>query len=220
MTIQIGENPWILISLTFLEILFIIIPPYIASKIEKTKFKDQLIIIGFHKLRSLKSEKILEIVSGIGLGVLFWVLAPYLNHFFYFLSQKLFGNEFVQQAEQGTISTLPINPSYIQLTIAIIQQIFIISICEEAFFRSFLIKKLRNKFKNFSCILLSSLCFALYHVPPFLVPSNTLITYFGYYYTFGVLLSLIFIFYKDSLLPAIITHGFFNIIIIIFNIVN
>ncbi len=215
MVIQLGQNNWILISLSFLEILFIIIPPFIASKIEKNKIKDQLIDIGFHRLRKPLSIKFYEIYSGVIFSILFYAIGAYILFFFFNLSTTLFGQEFVETGQGGAISTSPIEPNYLQLTIIIIQHVIIISICEEAFFRSFLIKKLKNKFKIYACILISSLCFAIYHVPPFLVPLETTVTYFGYYFTFGVMLSCIFVLYKESLLPGIIAHGFFNILIII-----
>ncbi|MBY9006297.1 MAG: CPBP family intramembrane metalloprotease [Candidatus Lokiarchaeota archaeon] len=220
MTIRFGDNSWILILVTFLELLFLFIPPYIASKIEHNTLKEQLIILGFHKSQELKLEKMLKIISGIGLSILFLVFAVYMSFFFTYISRLIFGLEFVELAQQGSISTGPVNPDMLQLVIIIFQQIFIIGICEEAFFRSFLIKKLRNKFGYITCILISSIFFAIYHVPPFIVPFTTIVTYFGYYFTFGVLLSLIFIFYKESLLPAIISHGFFNIIIIILPFLN
>ncbi|MBD3342602.1 MAG: CPBP family intramembrane metalloprotease [Candidatus Lokiarchaeota archaeon] len=56
-------------------------------------------------------------------------------------------------------------------------EVLIVGPCEEGFFRGFVLKKSENKLKNTSAILFSSLLFALYHVPPFLVPISTIITF-------------------------------------------
>jgi len=49
MVIKLGANPWILIGLMFLELLFILIPALIASKVENTSIKDEIIFMGFQK---------------------------------------------------------------------------------------------------------------------------------------------------------------------------
>ena len=49
MVIELGANPWILIGLMFLELLFILIPALIASKVENTSIKDEIIFMGFQK---------------------------------------------------------------------------------------------------------------------------------------------------------------------------
>ena len=49
MVIQLGEDPWILIGLIFLELFFIIIPGLIVSKVEKKPFKIIIIDMGWDK---------------------------------------------------------------------------------------------------------------------------------------------------------------------------
>ena len=66
-----------------------------------------------------------------------------------------------------------------------------------------------------STILFSSLIFAFYHVPPFLVPLSTIFTFFGYYFTFGILLALVFMLFDFDLVPCIIAHSLFNILLLI-----
>ncbi len=220
MICQFGDSPWILISITFFELVFLIIPPFIASKVEHNTLKEQLIDLGFSKSNDSVLEKVLKIISGFGLSIIFVVLANYLHFFFTYISELIYGIDYVDTAQEGIISTSPINPNFLQLVIIIFQQILIIGLCEEAFFRSFLIRKLNNKFRYSFCIIISSLLFAFYHVPPFIVPWSTIITYFGYYFTFGVILSIIFLFYKKSLLPVIISHGFFNSFLIMISFFN
>ncbi|MFX1600330.1 MAG: lysostaphin resistance A-like protein [Promethearchaeota archaeon] len=113
------------------------------------------------------------------------------------------------------MSTAPIQPTFIQLIILTTLQIIVVGPCEEAFFRGFLIKKFKIKLKLFYSIVISSTIFTLYHVPPFLVPVSTIITFFGYYFTFGLLLALIFVYFNYSIIPCSIAHSCFNVLLMV-----
>jgi membrane protease YdiL (CAAX protease family) len=215
MVIQLGADPWILILIMALELLFIFIPALIASRIEKQTFFEELRDMGFHKNEDSISKNVYKVLFGIGIGMLFFLIGGFIILFFKYVVENLFGAEFVREGERGAISTSPIQPSLLQIIIIIILQVLLVGLCEEAFFRGFLLNKLESKLKMVYCIFISSLCFAFYHVPPFLVPFKTIITYFGYYFTFGILLSLVFWLFDSSLIPCIIAHSFFNILIIL-----
>ncbi|MFX1391006.1 MAG: type II CAAX prenyl endopeptidase Rce1 family protein [Promethearchaeota archaeon] len=209
---QLGENPWFLIGLTFLELLFILIPAFISSRIEKIPFKNAINQMGFEKNTNI----FLKILFGMCFGIIFFFLSIFLSFFFEeLLIGSLFGNDFVELAREGAINTTILQPNLLQLTILVLLQINIVAPCEEAFFRSFIIKKINTKLKITYSIVISSIIFSIYHIPPFLVPVPTFITFFGYYFIFGILLSLIFIYFKYSIIPCSIAHSFFNILIII-----
>ncbi|MFX1337817.1 MAG: lysostaphin resistance A-like protein [Promethearchaeota archaeon] len=217
MAIELGANPWILISIMLFELFFIIIPALIASKVEKTSIKDEIVYMGFQKTEDTKQKNILKIVIGISLGFTFFLISGYIIFFFKnILIENLFGPEFIKSGEKGAIKTSPFNPNIFQLIIIISLHFILVGICEEAFFRGFIIKKCERKMKKGSAILLSSVCFGFYHTPPFLVPITTIITYFGYYFTFGILLAIMFKIFHNSLIPCIIAHGMFNTLILIF----
>ena len=210
MGIQLGENPWYLIGLIFLEILFVIIPAFISSKIEKKSFNTLLSEMGFHKNKDYS----LKIIAGLGIGILFFFSGDFILIFFRnIVIENLLGAGFIKEGQEGIISTTPIQPNVIQVIIIAILQIIIVGPCEEAFFRVFLIKKINGKFKVAYSILISSIIFAFYHVPPFLVPLATIITFFGYYFIFGVLLALILVYFDYSLIPCSIAHSCFNILL-------
>ncbi|MFX1305797.1 MAG: CPBP family intramembrane glutamic endopeptidase [Promethearchaeota archaeon] len=212
MVVQLGENPWILIGLTLLEILFIITPALIVSKLEKKSFTMTLKDMGFEKNEDL----FIKIISGLSFGILFFFLSNYIIIFFRdVVINNIFGYEFVEQGQEGVISTTPIRPNFIQLITLVILQLIIVGPCEEAFFRGFLIKKIKTKLKIAYSIIISSILFTLYHVPPFLVPLTTIITFFGYYFVFGLVLSLIFTYFGESLIPCSIAHSFFNILLLL-----
>ncbi|MFX1504316.1 MAG: CPBP family intramembrane glutamic endopeptidase, partial [Promethearchaeota archaeon] len=181
-------------------------------KIEEKSFKDILREMGFKKNKDI----FLKVISGLSLGIIFFFFSNFIIIFFRdIIIRNLFGAEFVKQAQEGSISTAPIHPNYIQLIILILQQIIIIGPCEEAFFRVFLIKKFRTKMKLVYSILLSSIFFTIYHVPPFIVPLSTILTFFGYYFTFGLLLSFILVYFNFSIVPCSVAHSCFNILIIL-----
>lgn len=212
MPIQLGENPWILIWLMFLELLFIIVPSFISSRIEKKPITVVILDMGFRKNENI----VIKLIAGISFGILFFFIGNYIIIFFRdFIVKRLFGVQFIQQGQRGAITVTPIQPNLIQIIILIILQIIIVGPSEEAFFRGFLIKKLNEKLKLQYSIIISSVCFTLYHVPPFLVPLTTIITFFGYYFTFGVLLSLIFIYFENSIISSSIAHSSFNIFILL-----
>ncbi len=212
MVIQLGENPWVLIGLTLLEVLFIILPAFISSKIERKSFKEEAIEMGFQKNENI----FIKIIGGISFGVLFYFSVGLIIILFRnMIIGNLLGSEFLTQGQEGAISTTPFQPDLIQIAVLIVLQIIIIGPCEEAFFRGFIIKKLKKKLNSAYSTIISSIFFTFYHLPPFLVPITTVITFFGYYFTFGVFLAILFIYFDYSLIPCSIAHSCFNIFILI-----
>lgn len=212
MVVQLGQNSWILIGLMSLEILLILVPLFLSSKIEKKDIQTILCDMGFEKNRDFT----LKIVAGVSLGILLFfsgdliiILVKNL------IIENLLGTEFIVQGQEGVITTTPVQPNLTQLIIIIILQIFIVGPCEEAFFRGFFMKKFQDRTKAIYLILISSTLFAFYHVPPFLVPLNTVVTFFGYYFIIGFILTLIFYFFKYSLIPVSVAHSCFNILILL-----
>ncbi len=212
MTIQLGENPWILIGLMLFEIFFVILPALLFSNLNRKSFMEEINEMGFQKNDNL----LIKMISGLSFGIFFFFSSSFIIFFFKdLIILPLFGNEFVELAQESAISTAPIQPNAIQLILIIILQAVITGPCEEAFFRGFLIKKINIKLKQIYSILISSIFFTLYHIPPFLVPVPTIITFFGYYFTFGLFLSFIFTYFNYSIIPCSIAHSFFNILLIL-----
>ena len=128
MVFELGQNPWILISLTFLEILLIIIPALIASKVEKKKIKVEIIEMGFHKNEVSQFPLLFKVFAGLVLGVVFFLIGGYIIFFFKdIVVSFIFGAPFVQAGEEGAISTSPINVDPLQILIILVLQIVIVS---------------------------------------------------------------------------------------------
>ncbi len=215
MAINLGRDPSLLIAITFFEIFLILIPALIASKIEKRPIIEEFKEMGFQKKPNSLKNFTLKIFLGLLIGTLFFFFSSFLYFFTNFIVQTLFGTQFVEQGVENAITTEPFNPTITQMIIIITIQIIIVGPCEEGFFRGFIIKKSQKKMKLIYSVILSTFIFTIYHVPPFLVPVSTIITFFGYFFTLGTLLALTFIFFKNSLLPSSIAHSMFNILILI-----
>jgi membrane protease YdiL (CAAX protease family) len=160
---------------------------------------------------------LLKVVLGFLIGIIFFLISSFIMSFFVkYIVQILFGAQFVEEGINNAISTSPNSPTLIQLIVLVAIQVVIVAPCEEGFFRGFIIKKSHKKMKMLYSITLSSIIFSIYHVPPFLVPLSTIITFFGYYFFFGIFLSLTFVLFKNSLLPSSIAHSTLNILILLF----
>lgn len=214
--IELGTNPWILIILTFIEVGFIFIPPFIASKIEKNTLWMQLKELGLYKTKKFNLDQLKLAILGFLIGISLFLFGNFLYSINLTIIRHAFGEKFLQDAQSNAISTQPVEPSLPQFIIIILLQLIIVAVSEEIFFRAFLIKKFNRKFKPIFSIMIASLIFTIYHVPPFIVPIITLITYFGYYYTIGFLLSISYFYFDYSLIQNILAHGIFNILILLF----
>ncbi len=217
MSLNLGQEPIILIFLTLFEIFFIVIPALIAKFPDKCSFKDELLEMGFTKSQQNIRKQTFKILVGFSIGVIFLLIADYLIIFFkYIITENLFGSEFLQKAEEGAIDTTPVSPNMLEMLIILILQIVIIAPCEEGFFRGFIAKRFYKKNQRIIAVFLSSFCFAMYHVPPFIVPFQTIFTYFGYYFIFGMILVSFYKFFDYSLIPVVVAHATFNICLFLF----
>lgn len=214
--IQLGENPWILILISSLEIFLIVIPILISSRLSRTSIKHELHEIGINITLSNFSLKIKKATLGIFIGISLVVMSNFILVFFQdFITANLFSEEFVVQGKENAINSQILNPTPLQLYIFILIQFFIIGPCEESFFRGFIIIKLKNKIRLIYSLIISSLVFTIYHIPPFLVPLSTIISFFGYYFTIGFILALVYISSNFSLIPTSMAHSVFNFLILI-----
>lgn len=212
---QLGSDNLNLIFMTFLELLLLIIPIIIMDLIDKKPLIDHLKSIGFDFSRFSYKKSFLCIYEGIGVAILFFLIAGFLTDVSYTLISSIFGDAFIQDAVSNLIDVSPNEPSPLELIIIISLQFLIVAPCEEAFFRGFIFKKLHYKLNYIFSVVLSSTIFAFYHLPPFIVPYSTIFLYFWYFFTFGILLTLLYSLNRELLLPCILTHAIFNMIVLI-----
>lgn len=146
MSLNLGQEPIILIFLTLFEIFLIVIPALIAKFPDKCSFKDELLEMGFTKSQQNIRKKTYKILIGFSIVVFFLIIADYLIIFFkYIITENLFGSEFLQKAEEGAIDTTPVSPDMLEMLIILILQMVIIAPCEEGFFRGFIAKRFYKK---------------------------------------------------------------------------
>lgn len=211
----LGNSNLVLIFLIFMELLLIIIPVAIIFLREKVPISDQLRSIGFDFSRYTYKKVIGCICEGILVAILFVLIAELLVHISFGIVSSIFGDAYVQEAVTYAIDVEPSAPNTLELTVIILLQFLIVAPCEEAFFRGFVFEKLRIKFKYLYSLVISSSIFSLYHVPPFIVSMSTIILFFGYFFTFGILLAILYSLNRGLLLPCIIAHSIFNMIVLI-----
>ena len=155
------------------------------------------------------------ISQGILFGVIFYLIGGFIFSFFVdVIIKNMLGFVFAENGLNNAISVEPINPQPIELVIIIILQVLIVGPCEEGFFRGFVLKKIKNKSNFILALIISSLCFTIYHIPPILVPISTIITFFGYYFSYGLLFGGLYMINKESLLPSMVAHSLFNIFVL------
>jgi membrane protease YdiL (CAAX protease family) len=217
LAINLGANPLVLILFITLEILLIIVPNLIASYVEKKSFKEELVDMGF-SLLNYNSKRIFSLIyQGILIGVFFYIMGGWIFIFFVdVVIKNVMGTVFAEIAINNAIYVEVTNPQLIEIIIIIVLQVLIVGPCEEGFFRGFILKKIKKKSNYLLALIISSLCFTIYHIPPILVPLSTIITFFGYYFTFGLLFGGLYRLNKESLLPCIIAHSLFNILVLFF----
>ena len=212
---QLGNENLNLIFFTFLELLLLIIPIVIMNLIEKKPLKNHLKSIGFDFSQYSYKKTLLCICEGIGTALLFFLIAGVLINVSFNIVSSMFGDAFIQDAVSNSIDVKPRDPNPLELIIIISIQFLIVAPCEEAFFRGYLFKNLNSKLNFTISVLLSSTIFAFYHVPPIIVPYSTIFLYFWYFFIFGILLTLLYSLNRELLLPCILTHAIFNMIVLI-----
>jgi len=202
--------------LIVLESIILFIPVSISALIEKKSLKTEFKEIGFSRSSKSIFDTFLKFILGLDIGIFLYLLRGYFLFFYKdILITNLFGIEFVKQGVTNIINTEPIQPDPLEITLIIILRTLITSPSEEGFFRGFLIQKSNLKLKMRYIVIISSTFFTVYHLPPFLVPIQSIITYFGYFFLLGFLFAIIFIYSNRSLIVCIIAHSVFNILILV-----
>ena len=201
------------------ELIFIAIP-MIVFKLQKKdlKYEFRHRIIPNEMLHRNFWFRLVDIIMGIFIGIVFY----YFGGLLAFTIKKIVidtqGEEYYNNASEGSVNTTPPPPPpdpLIIWTLIIVGVILIfvtVAFAEEFCFRGVLLKEFNHKNKIFG-VILSSALFMLFHVFPGIVPWATFLTFWLYYFVFGVLLSLVTLFQKGDLIVSIVAHGTFNSII-------
>lgn len=201
------------------ELIFIGIP-MIVFKLQKKNLKYEFRhrIVPNEMLNRNFWFRLADIIMGMFVGVFFYYFGGYLAFTIREIIIENKGEEYYDEASAGSVNTTPPPPPpdpVIIWTLIIVGVIIIfitVAFAEEFCFRGVLLKEFGHINKILG-VLLSSALFMLFHVFPGIVPIQTFLTFWLYYFSFGVLLALITLFQKGDLLVVIIAHGTFNSII-------
>lgn len=199
---------WIFLGLSCLEFIFLLGPAIYFKKARKETPFTSLITRSFPHKRSSFS-RLGDIGAGIAGGVFLNLIAYGVLYATFYGIIGIFGENFYNTASSGSIDVSPDGISIGEVICTIIIYFGIVGVCEEYFFRCVLFVELKKVVKNWSYII-NGLVFSLFHVFPGIVPLQTTITYFFYYFILGVLLCILFDSQNNDLLSNIIAHGLFN----------
>jgi membrane protease YdiL (CAAX protease family) len=210
MAIDLAPSAIIFIFLHLFELLYFI-GPVIFFKIKKWDVKYE-IKKRIYPINTDPKYKAIEIIKGMIIGVSFIFIAAGISLLIRKMVITLFSEEIYQTASESSINTTPPSINYFELIIIIIFNYVLVAFCEEFFYRGVIFEHLKQ-INPKKAALVSSLLFAIYHVPPGLVPFITTIVFFPYYFIFGLILCKIVQNDKGNLLTAIIAHGTMNAIL-------
>lgn len=124
----------------------------------------------------------------------------------------ILGEDYYRAASAGAINTSPPTLARGQVVLAIALMFAIVGSCEELFFRGCLVTEF--DLGPAARVLASSALFGLYHVPPFLVPAATTLTFLPYYFVMGLVLGTLFLWRERTLMAPVAAHGAYNAILL------
>jgi len=220
MGLDVASSAGVFFLFSAAELIFFVGIPLIVFRLQKKdlKYEFRHRIIPNEMLHRIGWLRLADIIFGILFGVFFYFFGGLLSSTIRKVIIQIMGQEFYETASAGSVNTTPPPPPpdpLIIWTLIIVGVIVIfvtVAFAEEFCFRGVLLKEFNHKNKVFG-VILSSFLFMLFHVMPGIVPWSTFMTFWLYYFTFGVMLSLITIFQKGDLIVAIFAHGAFNSLI-------
>ncbi len=210
MAIDFAPTASIFILIHLFELLYFI-GPVIFFKIKNWDVKYE-INKRIYPVKTTSIQKSLEILKGIIFGFSFIFIAAGVSYLIEKTVISLFSEDIYHTASESTINTTPPSLNYFELFIIIVLNYVLVAFCEEFFYRGVIFEYLKQKNPRSGAVI-SSLLFAIYHVPPGLVPFLTTLVFFPYYFIFGLMLCKIVQNDYGNLLTAIIAHGTMNAIL-------
>ncbi|MHA1111474.1 MAG: lysostaphin resistance A-like protein [Promethearchaeota archaeon] len=199
---------WIFLGLSCLEFIFLVGPAIYFKKVRKESVYTSLILKPFPQKRSGWS-RLGDVGAGIAAGVFLNLIAYGVLFATFYGIIGIFGEDFYNIASSGSIDVSPDAISIGEVICTILIYFLIVGVCEEYVFRSVLFVELKKVLKKWSYII-NGVIFALFHVFPGIVPIQTTVTYFFYYFIIGILFCVLLDSQNNDLLSNIIAHGVFN----------
>jgi membrane protease YdiL (CAAX protease family) len=151
----------------------------------------------------------LDILLGVAVGYALVVTGGWIYIWNRQLIIQVFGPDYFATGQAGGVNTAPPSMTPVELWLGILVQFVLVGFCEEFFFRGILFSEGRKRGLLWG-VLASSGVFAVYHVFPGVVPVQTLVSFWFYYFYFGVMLALLYHCRRGSLVAAVVAHGMVN----------
>ncbi|MCF2141520.1 MAG: CPBP family intramembrane metalloprotease [Candidatus Lokiarchaeota archaeon] len=219
MGLDLAQNVFSFFIFCIIELLFILIPMLVFKFQKKNlKYEFRHRIIPNERLHRSWKLRVVDVLSGVTLGVLFYYIGSFMAKTIKKIIIQLKGEDFYHAATTGSVNTTPPPPPpnpfliWAIIVVGVALMYMTVALSEEFCYRGVILKEIGHKSK-FWALILSSGFFMIYHVFPGIVPWATFLTFWSYYFTFGLLLGGITLFQKGDLITSIIAHGTFNSIL-------
>ncbi|WP_457557637.1 CPBP family intramembrane glutamic endopeptidase [Candidatus Harpocratesius sp.] len=219
MGLDLAQNVFSFFIFCIIELLFILIPMLVFKFQKKDlKYEFRHRIIPNERLHRSWKLRVADILSGVTLGVLFYYIGSFMAKTIRKIIIQLKGEDFYHTATSGAVNTTPPPPPpnplliWAIIVVGVVLMYITVALSEEFCYRGVILKEIGHKSK-FWALILSSAIFMIYHVFPGIVPWATFLTFWSYYFIFGLLLGGVTLFQKGDLIISIIAHGTFNSIL-------
>ncbi len=169
---------------------------------------------GEHPTDKAAGQITLNILLGLGIGCLFFLVGWGIDVLTEQIVAATFGTQVLEDAQQGAVDLTPPAFSPVGITLAIAGQYLLVGLCEELFFRGALFRDLFPRRQRLGAVL-SAGAFMIYHIFPGVVPWVTFAVNWPYYLSLGLLFALLTWLRYFNLIAPIVAHGTFNLILFI-----
>ncbi|TKJ20798.1 MAG: hypothetical protein CEE42_14515 [Promethearchaeota archaeon Loki_b31] len=218
-------NPYFIIGISFVELIFILVPTlYVGKYLQRPTLNNRLILLGFTKKGFDKTKLIKEILIGLGFAVVGVTLVLSISFLMEIILSLIFGYETIQDlfGTAGEVDTMIASADILSIFLLTIIMILIIGTTEEVLFRGFLQKGLVRSLGKSWGIVITALIFSSIHLigiftslgSPIIFIISFLFNFFPFF-AISLLLGLLFNWRKENLIAVMITHGVYNALTII-----
>ncbi|MHA1731641.1 MAG: CPBP family intramembrane glutamic endopeptidase [Promethearchaeota archaeon] len=224
--VDLAKTPGAYITAIFLELAFLGVTLVVVwVKVKHGEFPD--FASGFHSYgvgpgglnhetggvkKKIPKFVSIELAVGVAVGAGMLFLGEFSWALGYYVTVALFGREYYEEASAGAVDTSPPSLNHFQVVLVVVLMFVVVGACEELFFRGLLLEELPGR--SSVRVFIATILFAIYHVPPGIVPLQTTSTFIWYYASLGLVLGLLYL-WRGSLLAPIVAHGLFNAVHIV-----
>jgi len=217
--LDIFSNSYFISLISLFELIFLLLPLlYVRKYLQNPTLKNRLILLGFTTRGYDKRRISKEILIGLGFAVIGVLVVTSVSFVIEVVLEFVFGIQ-----DSTGISGVPIPLDLLSLIVFSVVLILVIGTSEEILFRGFMQKGLVRSLGDRWGIIVTALIFSLIHLlglfpialesPLFFIISFFLS--FTPYFAISLMLGWLYHWRNENLLAVMITHGVYDVLIIV-----